>query len=88
MVKILIGLFICLWIYKLVKIIQNSKELNAFSEECLELAKKGNAISTPYQLGAEQYKKANRKITVSKLIWFFIEVGSLVAIYFIFLRFP
>ncbi|TXN37956.1 hypothetical protein FVB32_06605 [Flagellimonas hymeniacidonis] len=87
MVKILIGIVVCLWIYKLAKIIQNSKELNAFSKECLELAKKGSVISTQYKLGAEQYKKANRKITISKLIWFFIEVGSLVTLYFIFFRF-
>lgn len=85
MIKVLIGVIVIYWVYKLVKIIQNSKKLNRFSKECLELArKKGNTASTQFKLGAEQYKKANRKITISKLIWFFIEVGSLVGLYFIF----
>lgn len=84
MVKVVIGVFVSIWIYKLVKIILNSKELNKFSKDCLELArKKGNATSTQFKLGAEQYKKANRKITRSKLIWFFIEVVSLVGLYFL-----
>ena len=84
MIKVVVGVLVSIWIYKLVKIVLNSKELNKFSRECLELArKKGNATSTQFKLGAEQYKKANRKITQSKLIWFFIEVASLVGLYFL-----
>lgn len=86
MINILIGVVICFWIYKLIKIVQNSKELNSFSKECEELVrKKGGMASEQFELGAQGYKSANRKITISKLIWFFIEVGSLVGIYFIFI---
>ncbi|MEO9512346.1 MAG: hypothetical protein ABJN84_14945 [Flavobacteriaceae bacterium] len=86
MVNTLIGIVISFWIYKLIKIIHNSKELNSFSRECLDLTRrKGGLMSEQFELGAEHYKSANRKITISKLIWFFIEVASFVGIYFIFI---
>lgn len=87
MINILISVVVSFWIYKLIKIIQNSKELNSFSRECQDLAKrKAGPTSEQFELGAKNYKSANRKITVSKLIWFFIEVGSFVGIYFIFVK--
>lgn len=87
MVNVLIGAVVSLWMYKLIKIVKNSMELNSFSKECRELAKnKGASRSAKFALGAERYQKAQKKILFSKLLWFSIEVTCFVALYMVFLK--
>ncbi|MEM7484551.1 MAG: hypothetical protein AAF348_05020 [Bacteroidota bacterium] len=87
MVELLIGIVISYWAYKLLVIIRNSRELSRFSEECKALARKDNSeTSKKLHAGGLAYKKANKKITTSNIIWFLLEVVGLSTVYFAFIH--
>ncbi|WP_298790642.1 hypothetical protein [uncultured Allomuricauda sp.] len=72
------------------KITLNSKDLTAFAKEFDELSKKYKfsdiGKSEHYKAEAKNYRVLNKKTTISSLIWFFIEVGSIVILYLVFVQ--
>ncbi|UII77926.1 hypothetical protein LV716_09180 [Flagellimonas sp. HMM57] len=87
MVELLIGVVFCYWVYKLLVIIRNSRELTRFSEECEALSRRDNSeTAKKLKAGGLAYKKANKKITTSNIVWFLVEVIGLSAVYFVFIH--
>ncbi|SNY94742.1 hypothetical protein SAMN06265377_0402 [Flagellimonas pacifica] len=90
MVTFFLVLLFSIWSYKLVKIIRNSKDLSGFVKELENLSKKNKFLdeqkSERYMLESNRYRLANKKITKSKLLWFSIEVMSIVVLYFVFIH--
>ena len=90
MIRLLILLLISIWIYKLIKIIQNSKTLIGFANEFERLSKKfkfsDEVKSERYLKESKNYRTINKKVTRSDSIWLAIEVFGIIAIYFLYLR--
>lgn len=90
MVSLFVLLLVFIWGYKLTKILLNSKDLTRFAEEFDKLSKKYKFSDTQksehYRIEAKHYRMFNKKTTRSNLIWFFIEIGSIVLIYLVFVK--
>ena len=90
MVSLFVLLLVFIWGYKLTKILLNSKDLTSFAKEFDTLHRKYKFSnvqkSENYKIEAENYRLVNKKTTMSSLIWFFVEVVSMVLIYLVFIE--